>query len=65
MPPPNGTACVGADWTNHVILNQTQILTDITSNQLPDVSWVIPTGQASDHAGSVNGTRGHRGWLRW
>ncbi len=56
--PPNGTACVGADWSNHVILNQTQILTDISSNQLADVSWVIPTGQASDHAGSVNGNQG-------
>ena len=56
--PPNGTACVGADWTNHVILNQTQVLTDITSNQLPDVSWVIPAGQASDHAGSLNTTQG-------
>jgi phospholipase C len=50
--------CGGADFTNHVILNQTQILTDITNQQLPDVSWVIPTGQASDHAGSANGTQG-------
>ncbi len=58
VPPPNGTACVGADWTNHVILDQTQILTDISSNQLADVSWVIPTGQASDHAGSLNGNQG-------
>jgi len=48
---PNGTTCEGADWINHVVLNQTQILTDITSNQLQDVSWVIPTGDASDHAG--------------
>jgi phospholipase C len=52
---PNNT-CGGADWTNHVVLNQTQILTDITNNQLQDVSWVIPSGQASDHAGSTNGT---------
>jgi phospholipase C len=51
-------ACGGADFTNHVILDQTQILRDITNQQLPDVSWVIPTGQASDHAGSTSATQG-------
>jgi phospholipase C len=55
-PPPNGTACVGAGWTNNVILDQKQILTDITNNQLKDVSWVIPRGQDSDHAGNVGTT---------
>ncbi len=48
--------CGGSDWTNHVILNQAQILTDISNNQLPDVSWVIPTGQASDHPGVTDGS---------
>ncbi|MGA7850534.1 MAG: alkaline phosphatase family protein, partial [Terriglobales bacterium] len=48
--------CGGPDWTNNVILNQAQILTDISNNQLPDVSWVIPTGQASDHAGTTDGS---------
>jgi phospholipase C len=52
---PNGV-CGGSDWTTHVILNQTQILTDIASNQLPDVSWVIPSGQASDHALTTDGS---------
>jgi phospholipase C len=52
---PNG-GCGGSDWTDHVILNQTQILTDITNNQLQDVSWVIPTGQASDHPGITDGS---------
>jgi phospholipase C len=56
--PPNATACVGSDWTNHVILNQTQILTDISNHQLADVSWVIPAGQASDHSGNLNGNEG-------
>jgi phospholipase C len=55
-PPPNGTACVGSDWTNNVVLDQKQILTDITNNQLRDVSWVIPRGQDSDHAGNVGTT---------
>jgi phospholipase C len=50
--------CGGTDFTSHVILNQAQILTDVDNHQLPDVSWVIPTGQASDHAGSTSATQG-------
>ncbi|HEX8816536.1 MAG TPA: alkaline phosphatase family protein [Terriglobales bacterium] len=41
-------ACSGQSW-NNVRLPAKTILTDITSNNLPAVSWVIPTGQASDH----------------
>jgi len=52
---PNGM-CGGAEWTRHVIFDQTRILSDITNNQLPDVSWVIPSGQASDHSGITNHT---------
>jgi phospholipase C len=48
--PPNATACTGSDWVDHVILNQTQILSDISAGQLPAVSWVIPDGDESDHA---------------
>jgi phospholipase C len=40
----------GPDWKTNVVKN-TQVLTDIANNQLPGVSWVIPTGLASDHAG--------------
>ena len=50
--------CGGTDFTSHVILNQTQVLTDVDNHQLPDVSWVIPTGQASDHAGGLDATQG-------
>ena len=56
VPPPNGTSCTGPDWTNNVILQNTQVLTDIANGQLANVSWVIPTGQASDHAGINDGT---------
>jgi phospholipase C len=42
--------CTSRSWTDNVILRQTQVLTDIATHQLPNVSWVIPTGQASDHA---------------
>jgi phospholipase C len=48
--------CGGSDWTNHVVLNQAQILTDIANNNLADVSWVTPTGQASDHAATNDGS---------
>jgi phospholipase C len=54
--PPNATACTGPDWTNNVVLNSAQVLTDITSNQLAAVSWVIPTGQASDHPVTTDGS---------
>jgi phospholipase C len=45
----------GSAWAN-VILNQKQVLSDIATGQLPQVSWVIPTAQASDHARNNNGS---------
>jgi phospholipase C len=47
---------LGADWTNNVILQQTQVLNDITAGELPTVSWVIPNGQASDHSNETDGS---------
>ena len=55
-PPPNGTACTGSDWTNHVVLTYTKVLTDIANNQLQQVSWVTPNGLQSDHAQSTDGS---------
>lgn len=57
LPPPNGTQCTGADWTNNVVIQQggNQILTDIANGQLATVSWVIPNGGASDHSGINTG----------
>jgi phospholipase C len=46
---------MGADWTNNVVLRSSRVLTDIANGQLANVSWVIPTGQESDHAGSNQG----------
>jgi phospholipase C len=48
--------CTGPDWTNNVIVSQTQVLEDIVNGQLAQVSWVIPTGLASDHAGTSDGS---------
>jgi phospholipase C len=51
------TVCSGPDWTApnpHVVMEGTsaQILNDIAAGQLASVSWVIPDGKNSDHAGS-------------
>ncbi len=56
VPPPNATACVGADWTNHVIINTKAVLTDIANGKLATVSWVMPTALASDHATMNDGS---------
>ena len=40
--------CTGTDWSN-IAIPQTQVLTDITNHNLAAVSWVVPSGQASDH----------------
>jgi phospholipase C len=56
VPDSNQTKCIGPDWTNDVILKQTQILTDIADGKLAAVSWVIPSGQASDHPGTTDGS---------
>ena len=56
VPDPSGIFCTGPDWTNNVILHQTQVLTDIGNGQLAAVSWVIPSGQASDHPAFNDGS---------
>jgi phospholipase C len=45
----------GSDWQN-VIIPQTTVLTDIAGGKLPPVSWIIPSGQASDHPLSNDGS---------
>jgi len=51
---PGGT-CTGQQWTDNVDLNPSDVLRDIGSCNLRSVSWVIPTGQNSDHAKSNDG----------
>jgi phospholipase C len=45
----------GPAWAN-VILNQKQVLSDISGRALPQVSWVIPTARSSDHANENDGS---------
>src|SRR5262249_29202122 len=47
--------CSGKEW-QHIILPQTQVLSDIANSKLAQVSWVIPNGQASDHAMITDGS---------
>jgi phospholipase C len=50
-PNTEGLECTGAEWNQHVDIASrgTDILRDIASCSLPQVSWVIPDGQWSDH----------------
>jgi phospholipase C len=52
---PSAGNCIGADWTANVDLNPVDVLTDIGACTLRQVTWVIPTGQNSDHAGTNTG----------
>jgi len=47
---------MGPAWTQNVVLHQTQVLTDIAGGQLAAVTWVIPSGQASDHSNETDGS---------
>jgi phospholipase C len=50
-----GGDCVGPVWTKNVDLTPSNVLKDIASCNLRSVSWVIPTGQNSDHANVSDG----------
>ena len=45
-----GGKCVGQDWSNNVDLKPADVLSDIASCNLRNLSWVIPSGLNSDHA---------------
>ena len=42
----------GPDWTANVVSPNTQVLTDIANGQLAQVTWIVPAGSYSDHAGA-------------
>ena len=60
--PAGSTTCTASDWVNNVVIYTTEnpapILTDIAAGQLQQVSWVIPAGSNSDHAGDTTTTGG-------
>ena len=51
--------CTGMECKDHVVLNPSQVLTDLGANggtcNLKNVSWVIPVGGNSDHPGGSTG----------
>jgi phospholipase C len=58
---PTGGTCTGPEWTKDVIKGPADVLTDISKCDLAQVSWVIPTGENSDHPN--NNTGGGPSWV--
>jgi len=58
---PTGGECAGTEWSDNVVLKPAQVLTDISACKLADVTWVIPSGQNSDHA--EGNTGGGPAWV--
>jgi phospholipase C len=52
------TECLGREWATNVDLVPADVLSDIADCHLANVSWVIPDGRNSDHAGSTTNTGG-------
>jgi len=52
--------CQGSEWVNNVDVNPTDVLRDIGNCALRNVTWVIPTGNNSDHPG-----QNHTGGPSW
>jgi phospholipase C len=50
-----GEPCTGPEWTDNVDSKPADVLKDIAACNLRSVSWVIPTGQNSDHATLTDG----------
>ena len=50
-----GGKCAGTEWTSNVDLTPANVLRDIANCKLRSVSWVIPSGQNSDHANVNDG----------
>ncbi len=46
---PNNGQCTGSDWAQNVDLVPADVLKDVANCKLRNMSWVIPTGQNSDH----------------
>jgi phospholipase C len=49
-------ACQGPDWASDVVLDPAAVLSDIAECKLAGVSWIVPSGQQSDHAGVNDGS---------
>jgi phospholipase C len=52
---PSNGQCTGSLWQTHMRLDPADVLADLQICDLPEVGWVIPSAQYSDHAGSNDG----------
>jgi phospholipase C len=57
---PYGGKCTGPEWFDNVDFSSQDVLTDIANCNLRSLSWVIPSGQNSDHPGGK-----HAGGPSW
>jgi phospholipase C len=57
------TLCKGMEWHANVDPLPADVLIDIRNCQLPEVTWVIPTGQNSDHPSPVVESTGGPAWV--
>jgi phospholipase C len=55
-PAGNPVRCTGKDWLSDIATPPVKVLSDIASKNLPSVTWVIPSGQSSDHAKGNDGS---------
>lgn len=53
-----GGNCEGSEWKQHVVVESQQVLTDICNGNLQQVTWIVPDGNWSDHAGTVGDDAG-------
>jgi phospholipase C len=53
----------GPEWATNISTPQTNILSDVSSGNLPMVSWVIPDSHDSDHPWSSHGVDDGPAWV--
>lgn len=56
-------ACTGPEWKRSVDLVPADVLTDIQNCHLPGVSWIIPSGENSDHPTKSDPAVGGPAWV--
>jgi len=57
-PDNNYQQCTGSEWNNSVDFDPKDVLIDIGACKLANMTWVVPIGQNSDHAGDPVNTGG-------
>jgi phospholipase C len=53
----------GADWSRSVVSPETKVLTDASRGTVPDVAWVIPDANDSDHVSQGPGPADGPSWV--